>query len=581
MHMSFYSKILFYSSLAVFAGCTVWREPSHEKPHVIVIAVESLNFENASCSDKGEEQEVFLEICKESMQFTHFYTPSTLSQPALATLLTGLDIAEHKVFHNGGEGIAAPVTTLAEKALQNGYHTAFFSGGPPILAKSGFQQGYEIFEDDFLRDDNVYIPVLDNLKRASNWLGNQNGPGFLTIYVPDMQFPLQTTYNDEGKERDKSTHSQMEEIAESLAWFFKDLKKKGLWDDAYIVILGLNGDPSPARKGVLWRESLFYDNVHVPLFLKTPAADAGGKSVDSLLTMKDIAHFLQRVVDSKTAEVDRVLQQLDEWSESPQTYVEIRSDWRNWWFGLAPEVSFRTIEYLVFPRQKMILYNSIADKNETIPLRESQASPGALKWLNTRYDESADKGAQVKNDLYEFLKYLHDEKQSRGSDFLSHMPGTGGVFTLLHADQALVTGDWRALDDTDRAIYKYVASKNLANDEAVTLVHACDKLFFEQKRAGLVRKCRDPLFLALLDWEKRRNAPDAAFWEKSFMRKYRFYMRYKRIAYTNLYLELNWDVDVMGLVGPSLAELYLSLPDKAALRKRVESYRIPLHVSFL
>jgi hypothetical protein len=298
--------------------------------------------------------------------------------------------------------------------------------------------------------------------------------------------------------------------------------------------------------------------------------------------MKDIAKFLQRALDSNTAEAERVLQQLDEWAEAPQTFVEIRSDWRSWWFGLAPDVSFRTIDYLVFPKQRMILYHSLVDKNETIPLTESQVGAENLKWLKTRYDESSDKGGEFRNDIYEFLKFLRTEKQAKTSEFLKNLSATeGGVFSLLRADRALAEGDWNTLGKADSAIYKYVAYKNDSTQVKVPLTHSCDKLFFEQKRAGLLRRCRDPLFLALLDWEKRRNSQDALFWEKSFMRKYRFYMHYKNIAYMNLYLELNWDVDVAALVGPSLAELYLSLPEKAPLRKKIESYKIPLHTTFL
>ena len=57
-------------------------------------------------------------------------------------------------------------------------------------------------------------------------------------------------------------------------------------------------------------------------------------------------------------------------------------------------------------------------------------------------------------------------------------------------------------------------------------------------------------------------------------------MKAKQIAYLNLFLELNWDVDTLSMLGPSMTELYLHLPEKAHLKKKVEAYKIPLTVGF-
>lgn len=584
MHLTLRLKILLFQTALLLTACTPWGENLSEKPHVIVIAVESLSFDDASCVEEVEDDNLFSDICKESLRFTHFYTPSTLSQPALASLLTGLTPTEHKVLHNGGQGIPVPLETAPEKALKAGYRTAFFSGGPPVLSKSGFQQGFEIFDDDFLKEDQMFVPAQQTLRKAAQWLGEQKSSGFVSVYLADMQFPGASTFTDEGKERGKGAMSQREELAESIAEFFNTLKAKKLWTKTYVMIVGLNGEPLLPRKGILWRENLYRENMHVPLFLKTPRPLGETRSFDGLLTMKDAGQLLFRILDSRVSETESVLQKLDEWTDSPYQYIEARSDWRSWWFGLAPEISLRTYDYLIFPRQEMVLYHSLVDKNEMIPLKESQVESDNLRWLKYRFGESYDKDFEMKNDIYDFLQYLRVEKQSKATDILANLPKgatPGGLTALLRADRALKMGDWAELGKIDSAIYKYVAAKNGSGDQKITLTHSCDRLFYDSKRPTLLRKCRDSLFLALLDWEKRREASDSLYWEKSFVRKYRFYIEYKRIAYMNLNLELNWDVDVSDLIGPSLAELYLSLPEKAALRKRLESYKVPLHVSFI
>src|SRR5690606_23100084 len=119
------------------ASCTL-RE---KDPSVIVIAADSLPYDAILCtnSDQGTG---FGAICQEMARFTHSFTPSTLAQPAVASLLTALYPIDHGVHHNGDDILSAKYITVAEAAVRNGYRTGFFSGGVPIFRRSGLQQGF-------------------------------------------------------------------------------------------------------------------------------------------------------------------------------------------------------------------------------------------------------------------------------------------------------------------------------------------------------------------------------------------------------------------------------------------------------
>jgi hypothetical protein len=549
----------------LLTGCS-WQARPSKQPHVILITVESLNFEMASCLDDTEDTGGFDQLCSEALRFTHFYTTSALSQSSLATLFTGLNATEHKVFTNGNQGLSSTVSTLAEKALIKGYRTAFFSGGPPILAKSGLHQGFEDFVDDFMRENRFYLPVRDNLEKALGSLRQSpTEPSFVGVFIPDLQFSFVGTFSDDGKEREKSINAQKQEVGESLKWFFAELKKENLWDNSYVVVLGLNGDATLSRKNVLWHENLFRENIHTPLFIKMPTnVKFEANSFDALVSMKDLGLLLQEMIGSKDAQA--VATYMTQWKDQAQRYIETRSDWRSWWFGLPRDLAIRTYDYLIFPQSKMQIYHTLVDKSESIPLSDEQVGKEIQRWQQYRSSEAPTENTVGHKDLYAFIEFLHVERRGRSSDFLSRLvPQRGSYSAKVAADKALIYRDWAYLQ-------KYL--------EASPLTPSCERLFYGKAKQKDFQNCKDPLFLSLLDWEKKLGAEDGLFMEKSFIRKFRTFILQKQVAYQNLFLELNWDVDMLSTVGPSLSELYLSLPSKNNLRKKIEEYRVPLYASF-
>jgi arylsulfatase A-like enzyme len=550
----------------LLTGCSWWQVRPPTQPHVILISVESLNFEMASCLDDTEDREGFDDLCNEALRFTHFYTTSALSQSAIATLFTGLNATEHKVFTNGNQGLSPVFSTLAEKAIGKGYRTAFFSGGPPILAKSGLHQGFEIFDDDFLRDGRFYRPVHENLERALNSITQApSEASFTGVFIPDLQFSYVRTFSEDGKEREKSISAQKHEVGETLKWFFGELKKRNVWDNSYIILLGLNGDASLSRKNVLWHENLFRENIHTPLFIKVPKkVKLETNSFDALVSMQDLGKLLPEIFSAKDPQA--VVDFLSQWKDQAHRFIETRSDWRAWWFSMPRDRAIRTYDYLIFPQPKISIYHTLVDKSESIPLSDDQVGQESLRWQQYRNNDPYVESNPVHKDLYSFIEFLHSERRGNHSDFLNRLiPQRGSYSAKVAADKALVYRDWTYLQ-------KYL--------ERTPMTPSCERLFNGKPKSKDFQNCRDPLFLALLDWEKKLAAEEGLFMEKSFIRKFRAFILQKQVAYLNLFVELNWDVDVLKTVGPSPAELYLSLPTKTHLRKKIEEYKVPLSASF-
>lgn len=562
-----------------------------------------------NCGQPLEGSDGFSELCQESLRFTHFFAPSSLSQPTIASLLTGTEPAEHRVFDNGSTFISEATVTLAEKALVAGYNTAFFSGGAPVLCKSGVQQGFEVCDDEFLSTESSFRPVQTNFERAQAWIGDQENPFLIHIYSPDTQFYNTPTFTVEGKERARTFDSQVDEIDESLGLFFNWLQKEKYWKNSIVIVMGLNGE-SLVQRPVTWRENVFSENVHVPLFMRLPFLEkAKDRSIDAILSHTHVGKFLLGLLDTSSSRESFALY-LDGWLSHLPRFIEVRSDWSTWWFGAPAVVSLRTEDYLVFPKREMTIYQSVADQAELTPLSERQVGSQELDWLSYRIDQSFDSPPQIENEMYLFLREVDSQRPDTTKNIIERIlnnykkknnktklitkiktqksPGkipavrpSNKIIETLSADILVEQNLWEELKTHSSPIISFVAQKNLGLRVSPQLQQACEKLFYGRSSLTLLRSCNDSLLLSLIAWESHIQDSDALYWEKRFVRKYRFYRQYKHLAYRNLFINLNWHVDSGRLMGPSLADLYLRLPGKEKLRKRVLSYALPEGINFL
>ena len=175
---------------AVFSSVSCsWRSPA--QPAVLVILVENLGFGTFSCQEQtSQDDEGFDAFCQESVRFTHAYAPSTLTQPNVVSILTGMYPTEHGVRHNGAQALSAKTVTVDEAARTKGYKTSFFSGGPPIWRRSGISQGFDTFDDNIsVSLKSPYRPSSAIVDAFLNWQANRapNGKFVGVLSFADAQ----------------------------------------------------------------------------------------------------------------------------------------------------------------------------------------------------------------------------------------------------------------------------------------------------------------------------------------------------------------------------------------------------------
>src|SRR5258708_4632922 len=134
--------------LVTLFSLTVGCAPSSPRGEgsLLIIAIANFRADDLTCGLSGDSITPQLDtICKESVRFTHAYTPSVLSIPALASIFTGLYPAEHGVHRNGASNYNPTVKSLSQWARERGLETFFFSGGLLALRKTAIMKVFTDF----------------------------------------------------------------------------------------------------------------------------------------------------------------------------------------------------------------------------------------------------------------------------------------------------------------------------------------------------------------------------------------------------------------------------------------------------
>lgn len=574
--------------LFLLTGCQ-WK--GSQKPSILVVAVESLNFDSITC-DHNPRFGGFESICNESVRFTHAFTPSTMSQAALSSLLTGLYPVDHKVRHNGGtQYLSGTIRTAAEVAVGQGFRTSFFSGGPPIWRKSGLGQGFEIFEDNVrVNRQSQYRPASINFENFLLWLDRtvEEDPFFSVIYLADLQFPEVLTTSDLGEERGAGFDSQMEEISESLLHLIQNLKERNRWDMTHVIFTGLNGRHLRTRPNELDAFSLYGENTQVALYIK-PARkkrDLGIEwKIDKNVSLVDVGATLfdlmgapvptSSYVQLEVSSLRSVLSKPEvNWNEDRLILLE--SHWPEWRGFGQPRYGVRKGHFLGIYDETLRVYNTLIDRMEVIPLAAKD------HWRQQVLKESMPLFAEIRaqpwkpfpESMIEKLRVAHEMWREKGRsetvlhrmDYLMRSRPTDRQLLGWRVRTSLENKDWAELEKigekTKNPLWTFVARRNLEKPTYnLHLPSGCESAFRVRRKARITRQeCDNPLFLALDAWSKETEAQARIEKREAFLRDYIISKVDEKVAEGNFVNFLNWDVDTDRPTEPHLVEFYLALP---------------------
>jgi choline-sulfatase len=370
--------------MAVLAAAAAgWRYARTSGPvygPIIVISIDSLRADRLPAYGRASVRTPAIDaLAADGVTFERAYSHSPLTLPSHVSMLSGLLPFQSGVRDEIGFEVAEDVPLLPRLLRRRGFKTGGIVSSVLLRKETGLGAAFGFFDDE-LGAVNGARPDLptggegtaeardgaEALKVAERWIESIGTERFfLFLHLPGPT--EKATYDARVADAD--------ELVGQLVAF---LKKRGLYTGGVIVLtsghgLGL-GDHGEDRHGLFLYEPV----VRVPLIVKPPRRDGGGRHSAALVQLIDIAptvldlvgaprpsklsgRSLRNVLDSPTAIIP-----------PRQVYAETFAPRLRFGWGELQSLTDDRHRYIRAPRPE--LYDVLQDPRERNDLSESEAA---------------------------------------------------------------------------------------------------------------------------------------------------------------------------------------------------------------
>ena len=316
----FSGRFLFPLSATLAVGLSLLlltaARPASER-NVILITVDTLRADHLGVYGYARNTSPNVDrFAKESLLFRHAFSHANITNPSFSSLMTSHYPHETKVF--GNYYLLPPgAVTMAEILKANGYHTAAINSHFSLRRGSGFEQGFDVYDDhleDRVEGRKERVAPKTTLA-AIRWLeGNHKKKFFLWVHYDDPHGPYAPplpyntmfverstlgkrqlrvgngrgeipSYQQLGDHRDPAYYvSQYDGEIRFFDQAFGDLIKKirelGLFDNSLLIFTSDHGEGMGEHDYYFAHGYFLYNTqIHVPLIIRFPGRSPEVKEV--------------------------------------------------------------------------------------------------------------------------------------------------------------------------------------------------------------------------------------------------------------------------------------------------------------
>ena len=423
-------------------------------------------------------------LARQSAIFTRAYAQVPLTPPSHATILTGTYPQFHQVNKIEQAFLAADLPYAPDILRAHGYHTAAFVSAIVLEANPlyapGFDRGFQTYDADFHNGrpgEDVYHSVRHR--------GEDNGGARLGVaeqapqrtvlfmwYTCTMRtIPMTCPNPTKAKYASEPYDGGIAYEDAAVGKLLRQLKLRGLYDGTVIAVTADHGESLGAHGEDTHGVFLYDETIHVPLLIKLPQANGGGKRITNRVELVDI---LPTLLQEAGIEIPKEVQGKSllalmkagaaeddlpkAWGEA--AYAE--SDYARTEYGWSAEQALRTGKYLYIQAPRRELYDEGADANAEHNLASSSAA--VADTLASQLQDFRQKTSSQR----EAPKPALDAQAQEVLGALGYMASTRVVLKGSAADQAIDPKDKIKIVDKVHKAESLVHDRHF--DEAIALL---------------------------------------------------------------------------------------------------------------
>jgi hypothetical protein len=313
-------------------------------PPVLLITVDTLRRDHVSVYGNSPVQTPAIdELAREGVLFENAVTPFPETAPAHAAMFTGLHPVRTGMLSNG-HALSGRYRTLAEMLGDEGYATAAFVSSFAVDSRTGLDQGFQAYDDDFfpvvrglssIRLANLGLRALmrfgdplqfrslleregdETLGRALGWLrDNGNGPFFLWVHIFEPHAPYEThgaagapqvdhravlanepdTYDEDLKRDLRTLYAEEVAYTDGLVGDFLDEAREIVNRPMTIVFTADHGEMLGEHGVNFNHHGIFDETVRVPLIVVPHKGSPLHKRIPAQVRLMDIPNTVLAIL---------------------------------------------------------------------------------------------------------------------------------------------------------------------------------------------------------------------------------------------------------------------------------------------
>ncbi len=283
------------------ASQTLPEVVGHSEAHdlnVILITIDTLRSDRVSSygSDRVDTPHVD-RFAEEGVRFANAASTVPFTLPAHSSIHTGLYPTGHGVRENVGYTLDDAIPTLAEVLSDGGWSTAGFVSAFVLDRRWGIGRGFDHYFDDFDLSG-VENPNLSSVQRSGdvtvaqtiNWLDRrpQDRPFFLWLHLYDPHDPYEPPEPFRSMFANRPYDGEVAWTDSLIGDVRRALEDRDLLENSVVILTADHGE-GLGDHGESSHGFFVYDTtIHVPLIVRLPSAEQGGRVVDSAVSHVDL-----------------------------------------------------------------------------------------------------------------------------------------------------------------------------------------------------------------------------------------------------------------------------------------------------
>jgi choline-sulfatase len=293
-----------FAALALLVlGCLACRAPLETPRSVLLVSVDTIRADRIGCYGReGAGTPTLDALAERGTRFADAMTPTPITLPSHATLLTGQNPLRHGVRHNGLFALPGEAVTLAERLRGAGFRTGAFVGSIVLAERHGLAQGFEAYTSPALRSSPALFflgerPAGEVNRDALAWIdGIGADPFFLLVHYMEPHAPFEPGEPERSAFPDDPYQAEIAAADRALGELLAGLAARQRLESTLVVVVGDHGEALSDHGELSHGIFLYQSTLHVPMLFAGPGVRER-RVIPEPVGLVDVAPTLLQALD--------------------------------------------------------------------------------------------------------------------------------------------------------------------------------------------------------------------------------------------------------------------------------------------